>query len=133
MASVDNLISNLEKDGKDEHALLMEVGAQYFTTSDLIRLLGQWEIKFELFGRFQKMLIWLGASSPAWLLVATIGYFIKLNYLSSFALVMFPVTAFICFAGLIWMNYYFKSKGFLEQIELLIREELENRSRKEKS
>lgn len=130
MASIENVVSNIEKGGKDEHTLLMEVGAEYFTTADLIRLLGQWEIKFEIFNRFQKTLIWVGAASPAWLLIATIGYFINLQYLASFALIMFPVTAFICFAGLIWMNYYFKSKGYLEQIEILIREELKKREHK---
>ncbi|MEO1258093.1 MAG: hypothetical protein AAFZ15_04825 [Bacteroidota bacterium] len=130
MASIENIITDLEKKGKDEHALLLEVGPSYFTTADLIRLLGQWEIKSELFKRFQQSLVWLGASAPAWLLIATIGYFIKLHYLTSFALVMFPVTAFLCFGGLIWINIYFKGKGYLEQIEVLIREELEERKGK---
>ena len=130
MASVENVITDLEKKGKDEHVLLLEVGPSYFTTADLIRLLGQWEIKFELFERFQKTLLWLGASASAWLLIATIGYFVKLYYLTSFALVMFPVTAFLCFGGLIWVNIYFRGKGFLEQVETLIREELEGRKKK---
>ena len=130
MASIDNVITDLEKRGKDEHSLLMEVGPGYFTTADLIRLLGQWEVKQALFQRFQKTLIWLGASSSGWLLIATLGYFLKLSYLASFALVMFPATAFFCFGGLIWMNIYFKGKGYLEQIEIEIREELKRREKK---
>ena len=131
MASMEQTIAALEKKGKDELGLLFEVGPEYFTTADLIRLLGQWEIKTQLFQTLHKTLIWIGASSPAWLILGVLFHFIGLPYLASFALVLFPVSAISFVIGLIWMNSYFKSKGYLEHTEALIKGELRRRERSE--
>jgi len=124
---LDKVISYLENSAGDELSLLEDTGPEFFSTAQLLRLYGQWEIKNRLFNRFQKLLIRIAAWSPLWVA----GYFIcqALNwtYISFLLLAGFPLSFLIFFAGLIFIKRYFKGKGHLDEVGDLIKLELRKR------
>ncbi len=125
---LDHMISQLEQSAEDELSLLEDTGAKYFTTPQLLRLYGQWEIKNRLFHVFQKLLLRIAAISPLWVG----GYFIcqavGWNYISMLLLAGFPLSFMVFFAGLIFIKVFFRGKGHLDKIGDQIKVELRNRS-----
>lgn len=122
--NVDGIINYLEKNAEDELSYLESVGAEFFTTAQLIRLKGQWEVKNQLFGRCQFLLVRIAGISPVWLALWFLFDVIGWNTISIFCLSLFPVSFLIFFGGLMLMNYYFKGKGHLEFVGDLIDLEL---------
>lgn len=126
--NADSILKHLEKTSSDELAYLESVGAEYFSTTQLIRLKGQWEIKRQLFWQFQKALIRIAASAPLWMMLWFAFDLLHWKGLSLLCLALCPLSFFIFFAGLLFMRKFFKSKGHLETVGEMIDNELLRRS-----
>lgn len=127
MGSVDNLFKKLERQVAEDLDLLAATDASFFTTADLVRLKGRWELKFELFNKVQSKLILLITCSPFWLVMSFFAGMMGLVRLATFSLMMFPTSFVIFLLGLLTMKYYFKSKGYLELVGSMIHDELKKR------
>jgi hypothetical protein len=125
---LDHLISNLEQSAEDELSLLEDTGPEYFSTTQLLRLYGQWEIKNRLFRIFQKLLLNIAAFSPLWVGGYFLGQAVGWTYLSLLLLAGFPLSFMVFFAGLIFIKVFFKGKGHLDQVGDQIKVELRKRS-----
>lgn len=122
--NVDGILTYLEKKSEDELSYLESVGAEFFSTAQLIRLKGQWEVKNLLFDRAQFLLVRIAGISPLWLVLWFVFEQVGWNKLSLFSLSLFPLSFFIFFGGLILMRIYFKGNGHLEFVGALIDLEL---------
>ncbi len=125
--NADGVLSYLEKKSSDELSLLESVGTEYFSTAELIRLKGQWEIKNKLFIQFQKYLIRIVAFSPVWLVGWFIFHLLHLPALAMFSLMLFPLSFMLFFSGLLFMRHFFPGKGHLDYIGDMINLELHRR------
>lgn len=125
--NLDNLLQELEQGATDELDFLWQTGAEYYSTAQLWRLRGQWEIKNDLFRRFQRLLLGIAAASPVWLLLSVGFLLMDVPRLATFCLLMFPITYFLFLMGQIFMRRYFKGRGHLEAVGAAIVAELRQR------
>ncbi len=124
---LDKLLSGIEAKSRDDFAMLEDCGAEYFSTSDLLELRGRWKEQTRLFIKLQKANIILGASAPAWLVLAAlfgINGFVKSATLAIF---MFPIILFIFLIASFFIRSQFRSKAYLEFIGKEIEYELGQR------
>ncbi len=124
---LDQLLQSLEGQAEDELALLESTGPQFFTTSQLWRLRGQWEVKNRLFRRSQHWLLWLAALSPFWMAGWWFFSLLDWRYLALLSLFLFPVSLILFFAGLYSTHHLFRGKGHLDATGEMIVRELKNR------
>jgi len=125
---LDHLLRSLEGQAKDELALLESTGPEYFTTAQLWRLRGQWEVKNQLFRQAQQWLMRLAAIAPVWLVAWFLFSWLGWSYLALLSLFFFPVSLFLFFAGLYYTHRIFGGKGRLDAAGELIVRELKRRS-----
>lgn len=126
---IDRLISHLEGNAADELAQLESVGASYYTTEQLLRLRGQWEVKNALFHTFQRLIIRIAASTPIWISVGFILYFLKWAYAAFLMMALVPLSFLLFFGGLLFMRAFFKGKGHIDRVGEMISEELNRRKK----
>lgn len=125
--NLDKLVDHLENGAADELGQLESVGTEYYTTEQLLRLRGQWEVKNALFNRFQRLFLSIVAISPGWLILWGILNWAQQITLSLFFLSLFPLSFVIFFAGLWFMYRFFKGRGHLDRVGEMIAEELTER------
>ena len=125
--NIDGIIKHLEDHASDELAHLESVGAEFFTTEQLLRLRGQWEVKNHLFKAFQKLVVRIVAISPLWIAGYYLFAFLKLKYLALLSLALFPLSFVVFFGGLAFIYSYFRGKGHLDRVGEMIAEELTRR------
>ena len=121
--NLERVLQYLEENAEDELELLESTGPEYFSTPELWKLRGQWEVKNRLFRDFQGFLIRLAAFSPVWIAVWGLCSLIGWSYPALLFLFMFPVTFLAFFAGLYYLRKVFKGKGHLDNTgEMIVRE-----------
>jgi uncharacterized iron-regulated membrane protein len=125
--NIDRLSQQLEDLATDELRQLEDVGAEPFTTADLIRLRGQWQVKMALYRWAQPRLLKVIAWSPA-LLLAGVGLFwLGWNRPALLLISLFP----FCFAlyglGMWVIRKFCGTSGHLEAVDEMIEEELGRR------
>lgn len=125
---IDQVLHFLEENAEDELSLLESTGPEYFTTSQLWKLRGQWEVKNRLFRQFQQLLLRIAAFSPLWILGWMLFYWIGWEYLALLSLFLFPVSFIVFFAGLYHLRRFFKGKGHLDSTGEMIVEALRRRA-----
>ena len=130
---IDSIIKSLESNAADELAYLESVGVGYFTTEQLLRLRGQWEVKHDLFDRFQQLLLRLVAYSPVWIGGWFLFEWLGWHYLALLSLALFPLSFVVFFAGLVFMRSFFKGKGHLSRVGEMIALELERRKQERRT
>lgn len=126
--NLNRVLQTLEDDAGDELALLESTGPQYFSTPELWKLRGQWEVKNRLFRDFQAFLLRLAAFSPVWIVLWGLCSLIGWSYLALLFLFMFPVSFMVFFAGLYYLRRVFKGKGHLDATGEMIVKELRRRA-----
>lgn len=126
---LNRTLADLESDAEDELSFLASTGAQYFTTAQLIRLKGQWEVKNHYFHRLHKTWIWMAALAPIWLCIWLLLDLIGLSILGLVFLFFFPFSLFSFFVGMGLMRWLFPGKGHTDMVGDMIQEELERRKR----
>lgn len=122
--NTDRILKYLEKQASDELSYLASIGAHYFSTAQLIRLKGHWEVKNHLFWQLQGLLLRIAATAPIWLIAWFVFDLLQWKWLSLLSLALCPLSFFIFFAGLLFMQKFFKSKGHLESVGEMIEGEL---------
>ena len=128
---LDQVLSHLEDGAEDELALLESTGPAFYSTGDLLRLRGQWEIKNQLFRTYNRLLLGTVAISPIWIGLYFLADLLGWRYLSLLFLALFPLSFVIFFAGLLFMRRYFRGKGHLDNVGEMIVTELRRRIRHE--
>ncbi len=125
--NASNILNHLEKVASDDLSYLETTGAEYFSTAQLIRLKGQWEVKHQLFGQLQRLLMRIVAWSPIWI-VGWAGFqWLGWTWVALLCLALFPLS-FVCFfTGLLFMRRFFKGKGHLDAVGEMIDAELRKR------
>lgn len=127
---LNRVLSHLEEHADDELALLEATGPEFYSTGDLLRLRGQWEIKNQLFRRFNSLLLRTVAISPFWIAAYYLADLLAWRYLSLLFLAFFPLSFVIFFAGLLFMRRFFHGKGHLDAVGEMIVTELRKRVKK---
>lgn len=122
----------MESNAEDELSFLFSTGAEYFTTAQLIRLKGQWEVKNYYFHRLHKTWIRMAALAPVWLCVWLLFDLVGLPVLGLIFLFFFPFSLVSFFVGMFLMRWLFPGKGHLDMVGDMIQEELIKRKAKEK-
>jgi hypothetical protein len=128
-SNLEKLLMNMETKAEDELSFLLSTGPEYFTTAQLIRLKGQWEVKNRLFHQLHRIILRIGALAPAWLLLWLICSGLKIPYLGLLFLFFFPFSLLTFLGGMVLLRYLFSGKGHLDLVGKLIQEELGKRRR----
>ena len=132
MDRIDRYLTQVKTNAQDELAYFWDLEPHHFSTAELLRLLGQWEMKFKIFKQTQKFVLLIPTTAPVWLLASfTFGAF-GWTRLASFFLVMFPLSFIIFFAGLYYIFITFRGKGHLEEVGERITCELQKRQSESK-
>ncbi len=126
---LDQVLNHLEDGAADELALLESTGPEFYSTGDLLRLRGQWEIKNQLFRFFNRLLLGIVAVSPVWIGLYFLASLLKWRYLSLLFLALFPLSFVVFFSGLLFMRRVFRGKGHLDNVGEMIVNELRQRAK----
>lgn len=126
--SIKGILELFERQAEDELNLLSDTGPEFFSTPELIRLRGQWEVKSAFFYFFQKVLLQIVASSPVWIVLAMLTFWLKWPILALLSVLLFPLSFLLYFVGLWWMHKVFRGRGHLDEVGRAIASELEKRS-----
>ena len=129
--SIKGILDLFEKQAEDELNLLSDTGPEFFSTAELIRLRGQWEVKSALFYFFQKVLLQIVVISPIWMVLAMLGFWLKWSVLASIFVLLFPISFLVYFVGLWWMQKVFRGRGHLDEVGRKIALELAARRRQQ--
>lgn len=124
---LDQMLLNMEEKAEDELSFLLSTGVEYFSTAQLMRLKGQWEVKNHYFHKFHKTWVKIGATAPIWLCIWLAFDLLGLPIIGLFFLSLFPSALIIFFVGMVLMRRLFPGKGHLDMIGKMINEELNSR------
>jgi len=121
------MLQHLEEHAENELSFLADTGAEYFSTAQLIRLKGQWQVKHQLFKQFNLLLIRVIATSPIWLILWMAASALHWSLLGVCLLVLFPVSFLVFILGQFFLRFAFRGNGHHEEVGALIDQELEKR------
>lgn len=129
--TVDRILKSIEEDASRGSELdqIVAFGPAFYSTGDLLRLLGKWEATILHFRELHRALLWIGASSPAWIIISLLMFLFGLPRAGYFIIALFPLSFLVFVAGAFWLKKRFTSQGHLEHIGELIRQELKRRSK----
>lgn len=127
--SIKGILELFERQAEDELNLLSDTGPEFFSISELLRLRGQWEVKSAFFYFFQKILLQIVASSPIWIVMAMVAFWLKWSLVALLFVLLFPLSFLLYFVGLWWMQKVFRGRGHLDELGRTIANELEKRRR----
>lgn len=125
--SITGILELFERQAEDELNLLSETGPEFFTTPQLLRLRGQWEVKSALFQLFQRIMMQVVAISPLWMILALLLFWLKWIILALALALLFPLSFVFYFFGLWLMQKVFRGRGHLEAVGEGINVELDRR------
>lgn len=125
--NLDETLQNMEEKAEDELSFLLSTGVEYFSTAQLMRLKGQWEIKNYYFHRLYKTWVRIGATAPIWLCIWLAFDLLGSPLIGFFFLFLFPLSLLIFFVGMMLMRRLFPGKGHLDMIGKMINNELKTR------
>ena len=131
--NLEQTLHRIEARAEDELSFLADTGAEYFSTAQLIKLKGQWQVKRQLFLQLNFVLIRTVAFSPITLMLWMACSYLGMGMLGWFFLILFPFAFLLFFAGQIFIRYAFQGNGHHEDIGQMIDCELENRRKNRKN
>lgn len=126
---MEKFLSHMETKAEDELSFLLSTGAEYFTTDQLLRLKGQWEVKNRLFHKLHALFLRIGALAPVWLLLWLVCSGLNLARLGVFFLFFFPFSILSFLGGMLLLRNLFAGKGHLDMVGRIIQDELQKRYR----
>lgn len=124
---LDQMLQHLEDHAENELSFLADTGAEYFSTAQLIRLKGQWQVKFQLFEQLNRILVRIIATSPIWLILWMAASALQMTILGLCFLLLFPFSFLLFFCGQFFLRFAFKGNGHQENVGDMIDRELEKR------
>lgn len=125
----DFLADRLAEDISTMEKQLEELGAEVFSSAQLIEMRGRFQERLENFEFFQKKLVRLAILSPFLILVAVFFLWLGIQKLGMLALMAFPVSLMLCLFGIFLIYQNFGSRGRMENWLEMVEEELKNRKR----
>ena len=125
--NIDGITRRLEQLAGRELQQLVELGPEAYTTADLIRLRGQWEVKKELHDWLHPTIIRLLAWTPAYAALFTLFFFLNWGVLALLAVALIPLSFIL--AGIGWwiIQKFCGSQSHLEAVDELIEQEMDRR------
>ena len=129
--NLDRMLHNMEENAEDELSFLLSTGVQYFSTAQLRRLRGQWEVKNYYFHRLYKTWTSIGATAPIWLCIWLGLDLLGAPILGLIFLFFFLFSVIAFFIGMLLMRRLFPGKGHLDMIGEMINEELSVRRQRQ--
>ncbi|MEN0002808.1 MAG: hypothetical protein AAF798_01645 [Bacteroidota bacterium] len=130
---VDGILSHLEEGYENELSFLASTGVEVYSTADLIRLKGQWQVKNHFFYLLQRRLIRLAAYSPAAIVIGGLLYFaVGWIRLGLFISSLFPLSWMLIIFGFYFLKTSFRGQGHLEWVGQAIDDEIAKRKTKSK-
>jgi hypothetical protein len=123
----DFLANRLSEDISTVEQQLEDLGADIFSTAELIELRGRFQERLDNFDFFQKKFINLAIWSPLTLLVGGGLYAIGAVRCGLLLITAFPVVLFTCLAGVFLIYQNFGSRGRMENWLELVENELSKR------
>lgn len=125
--NIDQILHNMEEKAEDELSFMQSTGVEYFSTAQLRRLKGQWEIKNYYFHKLYKIWTRVGASAPIWLCIWLVLDLLGAPKIGLVFLFFFPLSLITFYIGMMIMRRIFPGKGHLDMVGSLINEELKKR------
>lgn len=131
--NIDGIAKQLEEAAGNELRQLDELGPELYSTADLIRLRGQWQVKMELLVWLQEKMIRLLAWTPVWMIAYGIFDYLGWGILALIGLGMIPLTFVLYACGWYLLLRFCGRQSELESVSELIEEELMRRKRAQES
>lgn len=120
-------LTQIEKSGQNDFALLEEIGPSYFSTKELYYLKGQAFMMRFFFNKAQTLVIYIGICIPISLVLGFILAIVGFPTIATTSLSLIPVITLLFFIGLGLMQFPVFKKGGSDDVWNLINKELENR------
>ncbi|MEO1516221.1 MAG: hypothetical protein AAFV95_14455 [Bacteroidota bacterium] len=127
MKPLNEQIHKIESMAGDELKYFLSVGPEYYSTAELLELVGMIKAKLKIFSKLHKLVILIGASSPAWVVLGFLCALVGVEQLAFYFTTLFPVSLVVCIAGAFWLKKEFNSKAYLEHVARTLRWELVKR------
>lgn len=128
--NIDGIAKQLEEAAGNELRQLEELGPELYSTADLIRLRGQWQVKMELLVWLQKKMIRLLAWTPVWMIAYGIFNYLGLGILTLISLGLIPLSFVLYGYGWYLQQRFCGRRSELESVSELIEQELMQRKQK---
>ena len=126
---LQRLLQRLEKDGNDDLALIMEFGANSYSTQELSIILYQVSEQKEIAGRWQHRLFLVGFSVSFWIATAFIAAACQAQLVSFILLAMVPVSLLLALAGHFYLRRMFPAYRNIHLVASIIQQELDRRKK----
>ncbi|MCB0661155.1 MAG: hypothetical protein KDC24_00335 [Saprospiraceae bacterium] len=127
--NISRVLEQIEIAATDEFAQLADIGAELYATSDLLILTGKLDEALKTFNQLNKLIQWVGFTSPGWVILALPFGLMGADRFGYFLMGLFPVGFFAYVIGAYLLKKRYNSKGYLEYIGAIIDEELRRRAR----
>ena len=127
MHNYQHLLQRIETEAKDELIYFDQLDPQYFTTSELYRLLGQWEVKDKYFQQIQDLILYAVASLPFWLIATFIFNSLIWSKLAIVSITLFYLAVITFLVGYYIMNVTLKGNKHLVEVGEKLKAELRRR------
>ncbi|MGH1434822.1 MAG: hypothetical protein ACRBG0_10215 [Lewinella sp.] len=126
---LQRLLQRLEKDGNDDLALIMEFGANSYSTEELSIILRQVSEQKEIASLWQHRLFLVGFSVSFWIAVAFIAAACHAQLLSFLLLAMVPVSLLLALGGHFYLRRTFPVYRNIHLVASIIQQELDRRKK----
>lgn len=126
---LQRLLQRLEKDGNDDLALIMEFGANSYSTQELSNILQQVGDQKEIAGRWQHRLFLVGFSVSFWIATSFIAAACQAQLISFLLLAMVPVSLLLALGGHFYLRHRFPAYRNIHLVASIIQQELDRRKK----
>lgn len=130
MRLMQQQLKQIENTAQDDFSLLEELGASYFSTEELYFLKGQAEVKKDLFSKMQTVVLFLGLGIPVSVALSFILGVSGFHYLAKTCLLLPPITTFLFFCGLAFIQFFFRGRAHSETVESLLKKAIKQREKR---
>jgi apolipoprotein N-acyltransferase len=126
---LQRLLQRLEKDGNDDLVLIMEFGANCYSTQELSAILHQVSEQKEVAGRWQHRLFLVGFSVSFWIATSFIAAACHARLLSFLLLTMVPISLLLALGGHFYLRRMFPAYRNIHLVASIIQQELDRRKK----
>lgn len=127
---IHKFLKEIEKESSDEFSQLVNIGCKYYPTSTLLLMRGRAYERIRHFKKIHTGSQWLAFASMIAFVMSAIFLILKWT-LPGVVVGTSALLAFVAFgAGILYLKKEYESLGYLEYINLIIQEELNERKMK---
>jgi len=126
---IEALLTELEKEHKDELDMVYQFELDYFSTIYLEEIHKKFLARCQFLRQIHRRLVIIGVLSPVWLVIGIIGIFVLENTIISLLILLFPLFMTVCIGGLVWLFVRYGGLKRQEDTAEIIRDEIRRRRR----